>query len=241
MKMSAAALAAIVVTSGAARAQEDEIIVTGSRIAAYASDFLPVIHEKRRADFMVAEIVVESDSRDVKLRRDEVLKTLAAMADRADREQKIDLGILRTFETGDDDEVRSIAPFTRAALTDGVLTGGSRTDTTRALIIVKTPISTADTFDAAKARLDAFAESVPETGRASVAIDDDPGLSIVNIEQYRAALLKALAADNAATRDVFGDDYRVSVSGLENPVRWRVTGPLELAIYFPYASSAAPR
>ena len=223
-----------------AEAQDDEIVVTGSRISSYNDDFLPVIYEKRRADFMVANVVVESDSRDYALRRDEVLKTLRAMADRADNDSKIDLGLLRTFET-DDDEIAYVEPFTRAIISSAILSGGQRADTTRATIVVKTPISESDSYDGAKARIEAFTGSVPETGRAQLIDDDEPGLSIVNIGQYRVPLLKALAADNAAVRSTFGEDYRVSISGLEQPVRWRVTGPLELAIYFPYASSVAPK
>ncbi len=49
-----------------------------------------------------------------------------------------------------------------------------------------------------------------------------------------------LASDNGAVRAVFGDQYRVTIAGLEEPVRWRVIGPLDLAIYFPYSSSIAP-
>ena len=230
--------AGALLATGAA-AQDDEIVVTGSRISRYDNDFLPVIYEKRRADFMVANVVVESDSRDYALRRDEVLKTLRAMADRADKDAKIDLGLLRTFET-DNDEITYVEPFTRAIISAAILSGGQRADTTRATIVVKTPISAGDTYDGAKARIEAFTESVPETGRAQLIDDDEPGLSIVNIGQYRAPLLKALAADNAAVRATFGENYRVSISGLEQPVRWRVTGPLELAIYFPYASSVFP-
>lgn len=239
-KLIALSLLAVAASATAAAAQDDEIVVTGSRLSSYDNDFLPVIYEKRRADFMIANVIVESDSRDYALRRDEVLKTLRAMADRADKEAKIDLGLLREFET-DDDEVTYVEPFTRAIISQAVLTGGQRSDTTRATIVVKTPIAASDTIDTAKARIEAFTKSVPETGRAQLIDDDDPGLSIVNIGQYRAPLLKALAADNAAVRAIFGDDYRVSISGLEQPMRWRVTGPLELAIYFPYASSVAPK
>jgi len=239
-KLIALSFVAAALMSTPAVAQDDEIVVTGSRISSYDNDFLPVIFEKRRADFMVANVVVESDSRDYALRRDEVLKTLRAMADRADRETGIDLGLLRTFET-DNDEVTYVEPFTRSIIAEAILMGGQRADTTRATIVVKTPISAGDSYDGAKARIEAFTKSVPETGRAQLIDDRNPGLSLVNIGQYRAPLLKALAADNAAVKAIFGEDYRVSITGLEQQMRWRVTGPLELAIYFPYYSSVAPR
>ena len=239
-KLAALLLSAFWSLAGAsAFAQDDEIIVTGSRISSYESDTVPVIHLKRRADFMVVEVIVESDSRDAKVRRDEVFKTLSALADRADRDQRIDLGIRRTFET-DNDETQVVEPFSRNSIRDEILTGGARTDTSRAIVIAKTPIEGGDTFDIAHARLAAFIKGAAVTGRATVTESDEPGLSIVDIGQYRAPLLALIAADNKAVRSVFGEDYQVSISGLEEPVRWRVTGPLDLAIYFPYRSAVAP-
>ena len=119
--------------------------------------------------------------------------------------------------------------------------GGARTDTTRATILAKTPISANDSHDAAYGRLETFIKGASVTGRATVAESGDPGLSIVDIDQYRAPLLAKLASDNTAVRSIFGDQYRVSITGLEQPARWRVTGPLDLAIYFPYSSSIAPQ
>lgn len=223
----------------AAIAQEDEIIVTGSRISRYESDTVPVMNLKKRADFMVVEVIVESDSRDAKLRKDEVFKTLSALAERADRDQEIELGIKRTFET-DSDEIQIVEPFNRNLIRDKILTGGGRADTSRAVIVAKTRIGGADSYDAAYERLEAFAKGAAVTGRATVTESGEPGLSIVDIGQYRAPLLTMIASDNKAVRSVFGDDYRVSISGLEEPVRWRVTGPLDLAIYFPYKSVIAP-
>lgn len=222
-----------------ALAEDDEIIVTGSRISKYESDTVPVIRIERRADFMVLEVIVESDSRDAKLRKDEVFRTLSALSDRAERDQGIDLGVVRTFET-DDDEIQFVEPFNRNSIRDQILKSGARTDTTHATVVAKTPISANDTYDVAYGRLEAFIKGAAVTGRATVTEGDDPGLSIVDISQYRAPLLKMLASDNEAVRAVFGDQYRVTIAGLEEPVRWRVTGPLDLAIYFPYESSIAP-
>lgn len=223
----------------AAAAQDDEIVVTGSRISSYERDTVPVIHLSRRADFMVVQVIVESDSREAKMRRDEVVKTLQSLADRADRDQRIDLGVVRTFET-DDDEIQYVEPFSKSAISDAIFTAGLRADTTRSTIVAKTPIVAGDSYDMAYARLEAFIEGASEVGRATVTEGDDPGLSIVDIGKYRTPLLEMLAADNAFVRKIFGDEYRVHISGLDKPVRWRVTGPLELALYFPYTSSVAP-
>jgi hypothetical protein len=89
---------------------------------------------------MVIEIVVESDSRAARLRRDEVTKTLDAISARAERDDKIELGVLRVFET-ENDEVENVAPFTRSAIRDEIFANGLRADTTRVTIVAKTPIS----------------------------------------------------------------------------------------------------
>jgi hypothetical protein len=234
------ALAAAMAISAPVAAQEDEIVVTGSRISDYERDIIPVIYLSKRADFMVVEVSVESDSREAKLRREEVTKTLEAIAERADRDDRVELGVVRTFEANDD-EVKYVEPFTRASIREEIFMSGSRADTTRVSIVVKTPITSADTFDTAYARIERFVDETPETGRAAASESDEPGLSVVDLGKYRAQLLQMIAADNNAVRSVFGDGYRVSISGLEKPVRWRVTGPLELALYFPYAMAASPQ
>ena len=52
-------------------------------------------------------------------------------------------------------------------------------------------------------------------------------------------LLELLAEDTSRLKKTLGDDHHVSVCGFESPVRWRLTGLMELAIYFPYLSSIA--
>lgn len=240
LKKSGLAATLLFITASAAFAQSEEIIVTGSRIASYDDDTIPVIHIVRKADFMTVAATVESDSRDKSLRQNEVLKTLEAMAARAERDSRIELGILREFTT-DNDEIEFIAPFEKSMINADILQYGGRTDTSRATIIVKTPIGANDTFDSAKARIVSFLKGVPVAGRALIDGDDDPGLSIVDIGQYRQPLLALLAADNEAVKSVFGEDYLISISGLEQPVRWRVSGPLDLTLYFPYKSAVSPR
>lgn len=237
-QLSALALS-IFISTGVYAQTGDEIIVTGSRIAQYESDTVPVIHLKRRADYMTLELSVESDSRDSELRREEIFKTLEALADRAKRNDKIELALLRTYET-DDDEIQYVTPFDASRLNDALLNDGYRADTSYTTLVIKTPISNSDDQLSAHTRLKDFVESTPKTGRALIDTSES-GLSVVNIDQYRAPLLRALAEDNKTVQEIFGDAYRVEISGLEQPVRWRVTGPLDLAIYFPYKSAISPQ
>lgn len=225
----------------AAFAQSEEIIVSASRLT--RSDFvvIPAVNLKRKADFMVLRTYVISDSRDKALRIEEVTKTLRAIAKKAAGNKNIELGLIKRFET-DDDEIEYIVPFDPSDIDEQFFTHGGRVDTTRTTIVAKTPIKQSDDDPGAiVARLERFLESVPVTGRAIVSDDGDPNLSVVNPNQYRPLLIDKIAQDNAQIIDSLGPAYGIEVSGLEQPVRWQVTGPLELTLYFSYKSAAIPK
>ena len=240
MKRIASALAVAAVTASCppqAFAQDgllEEIIVTGSRIVGQYDDFVPVVHIKKRPDFLVVRVSVESDSRDRDLRRQEIDRTLSSLAERARRTDNVELGLSREFEA-DDDEIEYVIDF---SLDDVEIRSGSRPDTSRVSLVVKSPILESDASpDEVYARVEDFVESVRVEGRAVVSDSGDINYSLVGIGQYREPLLELLAEDSARLTRIFGDDYHVSVSGFESPVRWRLTGPMELSIYFPYLSS----
>lgn len=212
----------------------DEIIVTASRLSDYDSVATPVIHLQRRPDYMVVSTYIESDSRSATLRATEIQTSLASLSNRAGRTDNIELGLSRSIET-DDDELEYVVPF---SLDDVVITSGYRPDTSRVGLIVKSPVlSTDESADVIYDRIEAFIESIPVSGRAIVSNSGEMNFSLKNLEQYRAPLLELLAEDVMRLKTIFGDDYRVSMSGFEEQVRWRVLGPMELAIFFPYTSS----
>ncbi|MEM7277264.1 MAG: hypothetical protein AAF385_03990 [Pseudomonadota bacterium] len=216
----------------------DEIVVTGSRVGSFANDSVPVIHIKRHADFLVLNTYIESDSRDAKLRSKEVRETLEALFKRAKTAKQIELGLIKSFET-DNEEFEYIVPFTLDA---AELSGGYRADTSRVSFVVKSPIQASDTSpEAVLERIEAFTESVKVSGRAVVADSGDVNLSLVNIAQYRMPLLKMIAEDSKRVSEIFGDDYAVNVAGVDEQVRWKVVGPMQIAIYFPYLSSVYPK
>ncbi len=223
------------VVFGTAFAQGDEVIVTGSRISDYESDNIPFVHLKKTPDFMIQQAYVESDSRDFSVRRKEVNATLKALVAKAKSNKSVELALLKTFET-DDDEIEYLVPF---LLDDVELSTGGRPDTTRVYLTVKTPVG-GDELDPEiiEERLDGFISSIPKTGRAVVKPYGSAGLSIVDIQQYRVPLLAKIAEDNATLKSLLGSGYGIEISGLEHLVRWRVTGPLQLTLYFPYESTA---
>ncbi len=216
--------------------QLEEIVVTGS----YRTEgvTLPVIYLTQKADFLVMRSYVENDSRNILLREEEVMKTIDSLEKKANDNPSIELGILKVFEI-DDEEIEYIEPFT---LSDITLSSGYRADTSKAEIIIKTPIQEDDSSpEKVLKRIEDFIESVPVTGRATLIDDGEAALSVTDISQYRVPLLKALAEDTELIQSTLGENYNVSISGLEQPLLWRVIGPLKLAIFFAYKSEANPR
>lgn len=224
------------VASDAVAQSMEEIIVTGSRVSRYDNETVPVVHLKKRPDYMVISAFIESDSRNAKTRLREVQKTLSSLAKRAGSAKNIELGLSRTFET-DNDEIEYVVPF---SMTDAIVVSGYRPDTSRVGLIIKSPVLPEDESpDAIYARIEAFIESIEVDGRAVVSDSGEPNFSLVNIGQYREPLIELIAADSKNLRALFGSEYGMSISGFAEPVRWRVSGPMELAIYFPYFSSIA--
>ena len=220
--------------AGAQSENYDEIVVTASRIGGYDSESVPVVHIKRRPDFMVVDAFIESDSRDAATRRREINNTLESLANRAASTPGITLGLSRTFET-DSDEIEYVVDFSIDAVT---IFSGRRPDTSRVALVIKSPISESDDSpDAVYERIESFIQSVDVSGRAVVNDYGETNYSLIGISQYREPLLKLIAEDVAKLRALFGEEYQVSIGGLEDPVRWRVSGPMQLAIYFPYNSS----
>lgn len=211
----------------------DEIIVTGSRAIEWDPDDIPVIQLERRADNLIVAVRLVNDTRDAPGRRDEITRTLRAMARAAAGRADIDLSI-------EDDG--TLVPLTEdmvSTLTLGIDPG--RSDTSVASLVVKTPIRAGDTLDAASERIEAFVEGVGPVGRSLADVSGDWQLSVVNPAQYRAPILAAIAADARALSATFGEGYSVEVDGMSNRVTWRQSGPLDLALFIPYEMTVTPK
>lgn len=229
----AGALALAMASPAFAQEGVDEIIVTGSRAMDWDPDDIPVIQLVRRADNLIVEVRVVNDTREAAGRRTEITQTLRSMARSAASRTDIDLSI-------ENDGV--LVPFTEDMVSTLTLGGdGMRTDTSVAVFVVKTPIRADDTLDAASERIEAFVESVQETGRSLADITGEWQLSIVDPPQYRPTILGLIAADARTTAATFGDGYAVQVEGMSNRVTWRQSGPLELSLFIPYDMTVTPR
>jgi hypothetical protein len=234
--LGAALLAAASLAAGVAAAQTiGELVVTAERRndsgAAVAAAPAPHVVVFRRADNLVVEAQVDCDTRDEKDRLNEMKSTLRNMiAAAAASGGQIELGV-------ESDNV--ILPLKPEAL-DTMLSPGDRDDTTTATIVVKTHVSATDTFEGASARIEAFVHKTQVVGRAQVTRHGDWQLTLVTPRQYRPQIIAAIAADAADTSHAFGAGYGVELEGLERPVAWARSGPLDLALYIPYSLKIEP-
>lgn len=210
-----------------------EIVVTGSRARDWQPEQLPHVQLERRADNLIVNVRVVGDTRDEALRRTEMQTTLRGMARAAEGRSDIDVSL----------EIDGVlVPLTEdmvSTLTMG--SDGNRSDTSAVSIVVKTPIRANDTLDQASGRIEGFVAAVPKAGRTLVNVWGEWQLTVVNPNQYRGAILALMASDAATTTTAFGPDYAVVVEGLQFPVTWRQSGPLELALFIPYALRVTPR
>ena len=206
-----------------------EVVVTGSRLTDYNPNQTPHITLPHRADNLITTVRVVCDTRDQSQRRAELRNTLRNMIQAAAKDPGIKLGL--------GDEV--IGRFDETML-EAVILPDAKADTSYALVVVKTAVGKTDTFDAATARIKAFIEKTPKFGRTEILRTGDWELTLISPEQYRPDVVALVAEDSRRVAAAFGAGYGVSVSGLQLPVSWYQSGPLDLALYIPYKLEVLP-
>ena len=223
--LAAAALLAFATPHSAmAQVESEEIVVTASR---YTDDEQvekpPYVMLQRRADFLITSVQVSCDTRDPTQRADELRKTLIGMMTTAQADTGIDLSL------GQD----TLGELTDAAF-DDLIQLGDRPDSSFAVVVVKTPIQPADTFDQASARIRTFVSESAPVGRTEIKRIERWDLTIVGPERSRNDLIARIAANAREVSAQFGPGFQVSINGLQGPIQWRQTAPLDLSLYIPY-------
>ncbi|MGE0046085.1 MAG: hypothetical protein AB7J28_07195 [Hyphomonadaceae bacterium] len=220
-----------------AYAQGDEIVVTASRyLERYEDAPVPQIAVVRRADFVVAQVWIESDTRDLAARREELLQTLREVERRARATGPVTVALLE--ESDDDSGETRVKPYTLEAA-QAQIVGGTRPDTSRVAILLRTAVRADDALATAEERLDAFMRGVPRPGRVTVGFGE-PGLTIVDPGQYRGAIVAAIAADARAIVAAVGPGHAIRIEGLESRIAWRRSADLELTLYIPHRLQIVP-
>lgn len=210
-------------------AQElEEIVVTGTLVG---SD-VPGKHLRRAADNLMIRVQLVNDSRDEDQREDEIHKTLLAAISASAKNSNIELSTVT--ESG------FVIPLTKANYRVD-LDAGNRPDTSQTYFRAKSAVpSSIDDGEALIIELKRFIAELKMVGRTEVFVDGDVEVSIVNPEQYREQAIKLFAEDVRAVTSALGDDYRVVVNGIDEPIRWARAGSLTVAIYIPYQYMVVP-
>jgi len=229
----AAAMAAC--TIAPAFAQDEAIVVTGTRLArpdfeAMAEMPMPHITLRKRADSVVGDLYVRNDTRDAATRAAEMRQALRGLEARA-RAGGVNLALI-------DATSGVVRPFSMEIAERSSSTGGAA-DTSAIVIHLRTNVQEDDSLDTINARISAFVTAAPHPGRTEMT----PGavnLVLNNPEQYHAALVTAISAEGRAITAQLGDGYGVTLAGLERQVSWRRTGELELTLFLPYTLHVAP-
>jgi hypothetical protein len=213
-----------------AGAQEtmETVAVTGIRTSELT---LPYVVLTRRADHLYTSITVEDDTRDAKIRVQELRTALKAVLAAVKQEPRITLSVEKNDVLKD---------FTED-LIDQYITSGSRPDTSQARILVKTAIGPDDTYDSTTGRIEDFIKRIPKIGRSDVISNDDYEIAVVGPQQYHAAVIAKIATNAKETAAMFGGDYGVTIEGMYRPLQWYRAGQLDLALYIPYTMVVQPK
>jgi hypothetical protein len=207
----------------------ETVVVTGAH-GEYDPNGVPHVYVLRRADHLITKVTVTCDTRDPAKRRAELKDTLRSMIRDAAKTGTISLGV--------GDEI--VADLTERML-DKVIEPDAKQDTSRAVVVIKTKVNASDMFDDATARIEHFIETTPKAGRTEVLREKRWDLTIVGPEQYRSAIITKISDDAKKTAALIGLDHTVKLEGLQRPVAWYQKGPLDLALYIPYAMTVQPK
>ncbi len=208
----------------------EELVVTAEKRGEYDPLQTPQTVLHKRADNLITKVTVICDTRELSQRKDELRATLRNMIRAAGQDKRIALGV--------GEEV--VGAFDETML-DTVIVPDRKADTSRATVLIKTPVAAGDTFDGATGRIKEFVKRTAKVGRTEVLLDDDWELTLINPSQYRPDVIKLVADDARRTASAFGDGYGVEAQGLQLPVSWYQSGPLELALYIPYKLTVRPK
>jgi hypothetical protein len=218
-----------------ATAQDDAaIIVTGQRSDRSDSDYYneeqSAIGLTRRADFFVKPLYVGSDSRDAVQRSAELLAMLRATVERAGA-----AGI--TLVAGD----YALTPVTLANMADLPIRSGNRPDTSLVQIYARIQVGgEVARVAAADERIAAFVKDVPATGRSYIETGST-ALAISNPDQYRLAVVQAIADEAKRYTTQFGSDYGIEIRGLDSELYWQQASETDVFLYIAHSFVIRPK
>ena len=217
-----------------AQEDEEEIVVTGSRLETWGRFPAPHAYITRRADFAVVEVNIRDDTREAAARQSEVLEALRRMETQA-RRADMTLALV-------DDDIGIVRRFSLEGARQ-LMQPGNRADTSSLAIRVRTAVTATDTLEAIHDRVAHFVEALPKPGRVEMTIGHTD-LTMVNLERYRGDMLRVVLSEAQQLSQMSGGVRSVEVGGLENQVAFKRASDLELVLFLPYqlgVSLASPQ
>ncbi len=217
-------------------AQDDEIIVTGTRLSR-ASSFeeqggAPGVTVVKRGDFLLLGVTIESDARDRTERLGEISNTIEAFLKAAEADDTIELSIIESGTT--------VRRLTQSNYIQGVSFGG-RPDTSVARMRVKTAIPDKVENSAALAgKLSRFVDEIEEKGRISISTNGETSVSVVDPYQYRDEVVAKIVGEINEITEALGPEYVAIIKGLDRQVYWDRKGDIDLAFSMPYTYEIIP-
>ena len=214
---------------------EGSIIVTGSRVDRsdydrYYDDDQSAIGLTRKADYFVKPIYVSSDTREAALRIEE-LKTMLRQTISQAPGAGIDL-VAGSYR---------LQPVSMNNIDDLNITSGRRPDTSRVLIYARIPVGGGtDSVKEADERIQAFVKSIPATGRSFIDTGTT-GLAIDNPDQYRSAVVKAIADESRRYAGMFGSEYGVEIRGLDSELYFKQASETEVFLFIEHSFVIKPK
>lgn len=228
-----AVLAACVAAPLSAVAQDgalETVVVTGARMSTYDAAVIPHVVLTRRADNVIMSVRVACDTRDKDQRLTEIKETLRGLM-RSAAGKNITLGV------NTDDIVRDLTE----RMFDDLIQPDGRPDSSALTIVVKTAVTESDTLDTATDRIRDFVKNARRVGRTEVVAQGRPDLTLLSPERNRDELMKRIVDDAKRTAGLIGPDTGIGIEGLQRPIEWYRSGPLELALYIPYRLEISPK
>ncbi len=227
-------IAAALPTAVTAQSDEGVIIVTGSRVD--RSDYDRFYDEEqsaigltRKADYFVKPLYVSSDSRDEKLRKQELQSMLSDTVQRAS-------GAGIQLVAGN----YRLKPITQADIDDLPIRSGRRPDTSRVLIYARIPIGSSTSTKSADQTIEGFVKSVPVTGRSYIETGETV-LAINNPDKYRGEVVRAIADESKRYAAMFGSDYGVEIRGLDSELFFKQASETEVFLYIEHNFVIKPK
>ena len=135
-----------------------------------------------------------------------------------------------------------LSPLTLETMDDLLVYGrGNRPDTTRVKLYARLPVG--GKFrgqDEVDDTIRAFQKDVPVTGRSYIETGSTD-LAIDNPDQYRGAVVRAIADEAKRYAAMFGGDYGIEIRGLDSELYFKQASQTEVFLFIEHSFVIKPK